>query len=294
MFRGEVIVKPRSLTDARPLRLLRSQATRVDAASATPSGIDLDAARFLRRLDEPDTPYSRLVTQLAPEVYLRMEPPLDGRTLIDSGLSGGPGRLELSPGLATPWLPGRVGSAINLRGPSFGDYVSVPIPSASFPKTVSVAAWIYAESRPRWATIVKRWGFVSERSFHFGLWGDDGDLEVHIAGPGTDEPVAREGRPLPTGCWHHVAFVVDETMIRLYRDGVEVAKTKHSGLNRSHIGVISVGAKLTGMGDGPDPIEPGFWHGRIDEVAVFSQPLEPYQIQQIYRSADRSEESRGR
>jgi hypothetical protein len=66
---------------------------------------------------------------------------------------------------------------------------------------------------------------------------------------------------------------------------VEVAKTNHSGLNQSNIAVISLGAKLTGMGDRPDPIEPGYWHGRLDEVSVFARALEPYQIRQLYQAA---------
>jgi Concanavalin A-like lectin/glucanases superfamily/FecR protein len=289
VFRGEVIVKPRSLTDARPLRLGEAQASRIDAASATPSGIELDPSRFLRQLEEPVSAYSRLITTLAPEIYLRMEPTIDGKSLIDSGSPGGFGRLELSPSYTTPWLPGLLGSSLQFRGPSFGDYATVPVSPKSNSKTMSVVAWIFAESRPRWATIVKRWGFVGERCYHFGLSSDDGDLEVHIADSNCNEPVAREGRPLATGCWHHVAFVVDETALHLYRNGVEVAKTNHSGLNQSNIAVISLGAKLTGMGDRPDPIEPGYWHGRLDEVSVFARALEPYQIRQLYQAAYRPE-----
>jgi hypothetical protein len=289
VFRGEVIVKPRSLTDARPVRLIQAQATRIDSASATPSGIEVDSTRFLRQLDEPKTTYSQLVTKLGPEVYLRMEPTTDGRSLVDSGSPGGLGRLALSASYETPWVPGFLGSAVRLRGPSFGDHATVPLTSKRRRNTLSVVAWVFAESRPRWATIVKRWGFVGDRCFHFGLSGDDGDLEVHIAGPDGNEPVAREGRPLPTGCWHHVAFVVDETALRLYRNGVELAKTGHAGLNQGNIEVLSVGAKLTGMGDRPDPIEPGYWHGRLDEISVFPRALSPYQIRQLYLSAERPE-----
>jgi hypothetical protein len=207
VFRGEVIVKPRSLTDSRPVRLFGAQATRVDAASATPSGIELDSTRFVRQFDEPSTTYSRLITKLNPDAYLRMEPTVDGNSLIDSGSAGGLGRLVLSPNYAMPWSPGFVGSSLRLRGPSLRDYARLPFSPKRFGKTLSVIAWVYAESRPRWASIIKRWGMIGDRSFHFGLSGDDGDLEVHVAQPNGGEPLAREGRPLPTGRWHHVAFV---------------------------------------------------------------------------------------
>ena len=238
VFRGEVIVKPRSLTDSRPLRLVGSQATRVDAASATPAGIEVDSTRFVRQFEEPSTTYSRLISELGPDAYLRMEPTVDGNSLFDSGSPGGFGRLVMSLNYAMPWSPGCLGSSMRLRGPSFGDYATLPFSPKRFGKTLSVVAWVFAESRPRWASIVKRWGMVGDRCFHFGLSGDDGDLEIHVAQPGGGEPVAREGRPLPTGRWHHVAFVADGSALRLYRNGVEVAKTDYAGLEPGTLDVL--------------------------------------------------------
>jgi Concanavalin A-like lectin/glucanases superfamily/FecR protein len=289
VFRGEVIVKPRSLTDSRPVRLIGAQATRVDVASATPSGIEVDSTRFVRQFDEPKTSYSQLISKLGPDAYLRMEPTVDGNSLIDSGSPGGFGRLVLSPSYATPWSPGLLGSSLRLRGPSFGDYATMPFSPKRFGKTLSVVAWVYAESRPRWASIVKRWGMVGDRCFHFGLSGDDGDLEVHVAQPGGGEPAAREGRPLPTGRWHHVAFVADGTALRLYRNGVEVAKADCTGLEPGTLDVLGVGTKLNVPGTEPDPIEPGYWHGRLDEISIFCRALEPYQIHQLHQAAVRPE-----
>jgi hypothetical protein len=286
VFRGEVIVKPRSRRDSRPLRLGEARATRVDAASATPSGIEVDSTRFLRRLDEPATGYSRMIDELGPVSYLRMEPTVDGNSLIDSIGTGSPGRLIRSPSYGTPWLPGCFGTSLRLRGPSFGDYATLPFVPRRFGNTLSVAAWVFAESRPRWASIVKRWGMPGDRCFHFGLSGDDGDLEVHISGPDGAEPLAREGRPLPTGRWHHVAFVADGKALRLYRNGVEVAKADQSGLNVGSLKVLSVGAKLNPNGVGADAIEPGYWHGRVDEISIFARPLEAATIRKLHQAAE--------
>ena len=156
--------------------------------------------------------------------------------------------------------------------------------------TLSVMAWVFAESRPRWASIAKRWGDPGDRCFHFGLFGDDGDLEVHIAQPNGEEAaskLAEEGRPLPTGRWHHVAFVADGTTLRLYRNGVEAARTPYTGLQPGTHEVLGVGVKLDKTGDRPDATEPGYWHGRLDEISVFSQALEPDQVRQLYQSAAR-------
>jgi hypothetical protein len=287
VFRGEVIVHPRSLTDSRPLRLSEAQATRIDAASATPSGIELDSARFLRQLEEPRTSYSRLVGELGPELYLHMEPTVDGHSVIDTCSQDRLGQVVLSPSNGTPWFPGCFGSSLRLRGPGFGEYATMPSLQKPAGNTLSVMAWVFAESRPRWASIAKRWGEPGDRCFHFGLFGDDGDLEVHIAQPNGEEALAREGRPLPTGRWHHVAFVADGTTLHLYRNGVEVARASHAGLQSGTLDVLGVGVKLDKTGCRPDAFEPGYWHGRLDEISVFSRALEPVQIRQLHESPGR-------
>lgn len=285
VFRGEVIVQPRSQTDVRPVRLTESQATRVDGASATPSGIEVDATRFLRQLEEPVTEYSRLAAALNPRIYLGMEPTTDGHSFLDVASSRAIGRVAPGHGQGTPWLPGRVGASLSLRGPGHGDYALIPFRPEMVGETMSAVAWVLAESRPRWASILKRWGQAGDNSFHFGLYLDDGDLEIHTAQADGRESLAREGRPLPTGRWQHVAFVVDRKVLRLYRNGEEVARADHPGLRPGSLRSIGVGAKLNVTGDGPDPLDPGYWDGRLDEIAIYPRALDADEIRRLYLAA---------
>ncbi len=287
VFRGEVIVQPRSQTDVRPVRLTESQATRVDGASATPSGIDMDATRFLRRLEEPDTEYARLAAALNPRIYLGMEPTTDGHSLLDAASSRAIGRVAPGhgQGQGTPWFPGRFGASLRLRGPGHGDYALIPFRPEMVGETMSAVAWVLAESRPRWASILKRWGQAGDNSFHFGLYLDDGDLEIHTAQADGREFLAREGRPLPTGRWQHVAFVVDRKVLRLYRNGEEVARADHPGLRPGSLPSIGVGVKLNVKGDGPDPLDPGYWDGRLDEIAIYPRALDADEIRRLYLAA---------
>ena len=292
VFRGEVIVQPRSRTDSRPLRLTNAQATRIDSASVTPAGIEVDSSRFLRQLDEPKTNYSQLIYDLGPQVYLRMEPTVDGHSLVDSAVQGRFGQVVLGPNNGTPWCPGYFGSALRLQGPSSGEYAWMPSIEKQTGNTLSVVAWVFAESRPRWATIAKRWGDPGDRCFHFGLFGDDGDLEVHIDQPNGEEVLVREGRPLPTRRWHHVAFVADGTRLRLYRNGLEVASAAYVGLQSGTIEAFGVGVKLDRTGGRPDPFEPGYWHGRLDEISIFERPLNQDQIHQLHTGGRRARTER--
>ena len=218
-----------------------------------------------------------------------MAPTLDGHSLFDVPSSRAIGRVVPGPHHGTSWFPGRFGSSLRLRGPGHGDYALIPFRPEMVGETMSVVAWVLAESRPRWASILKRWGRPEDHCFHFGLYLDDGDLEIHTAQADGREFVAREGRPLPTGRWQHVAFVADRTTLRLYRNGREVARADHPGLRPGTLESIGVGAKLNVAGDGPDPIEPGFWDGRLDEIAIYPQALDAEQVRRLYLAAGAEE-----
>ena len=249
VFRGEVIVKPRSLTDARPLRLIQAQATRIDAASATPSGIEIDTDRFLRQLDEPRSNYSQLVAKLQPEIYLRMEPTADGRSLLDSGSPGGSGRLDISPAYATPWLPGIFGSAHPGSRAGLRRSRDRAVFHQADPATRS--AWLpgYSRSRDRGARPLSNSG---------ALWA----IDAFISGFAVMTAISKFTSPVPTvpsqSPVRHAHFRPDagimshsssnENVLRLYRDGVEVAKAHHSGLNHSNLEVVGVSRQAYGHG----------------------------------------------
>jgi hypothetical protein len=90
------------------------------------------------------------------------------------------------------WVAGRFGGALNFRGTTNGNYVIVP----TYPKptnAMSVSAWVWADSRPTWASIVKNWGGATAGQFHFGLQDTFGDLSNFISAQGGGSPSAREG-----------------------------------------------------------------------------------------------------
>jgi Concanavalin A-like lectin/glucanases superfamily/FecR protein len=288
VFRGEVLIDlhgERGIS-ADLLRLVTGEATRVDYLTGMPSGIDLDDQQFVRSLREDNSSYAKAVLALNPVVYYRMEPTGDGTRLVDASDSKAEATIHFGRATSPVWTAGRVGTALTLGGPSQEAYAA----AESYPQAegdeVSVVAWIYARSRPRWASIAKNWagGFDDRGQFHFGLFEDGGELEAHIVEGSGKEVIVRDDRPLPLHAWHHVAFVADGTELRLYRNGHQVASKPYHLLHRDpRIKALAIGTKLNLAGDAPEERDFNMWDGRLDELAVFNHALTAEQIRNLYR-----------
>ncbi len=287
VFNGEVLVdlhggKGRT-SDL--LRLVTGKAARVDYFTGMPSGIDLNNQQFLRSLREDDSSYAQAVMALDPAVYYRMEPTGDGTQLIDASASGADAKIHFGRATAPLWTSGRVGAALALGGPAQETFAAASEYPQAEGDSMSVAAWVYARARPRWASIAKNWagGSRDRGQFHFGLYDDVGELEVHMVDDQGKEVVVRDTTPLPLNTWHHVAFVADGKELRLYRNGREVASTPFRALHRDpRIKALAIGTKLNLSGDAPEERDFNMWDGRLDELAVFNHALTADQILSLY------------
>jgi hypothetical protein len=286
VFHGEVLVdlhgeKGKSEDQ---LRLVTGEATRVDFSTGMPSGINMDEERFVRSLREETSPYARAVLKLSPAVYYRMEPTEDGTKLIDGSGNGADATIHLGRASAPVWTTGKVGAALRLGGPAQQSYASVKKYPQATGDTISVVAWVYARSRPRWASIAKNWagGDVDRGQFHFGLHFDSGELEAHIVDSSGAEITVRDAVPLPLNTWHHVAFVADGDNLRLYRNGVEVDSKPYHKLHRDpRITALAIGTKLNLLGDAPEERDFNMWDGCLDELAIFNHALTPGQVLEL-------------
>lgn len=294
VFQGEVLVDlhgEKSKTAER-LRLVSGEAARVDFFTGMPSGIDLDPKQFLRTLRGEASSYAQAVLALNPAVYYRMEPTSDGTRLIDSSPSGADATIHLGRGNVPVWTAGKVGAAFTLGGPAEQTYASASQYPQAKRDTLSVSAWVYAHSRPRWASIAKNWagGDDHKGQFHFGLFQDSGELEAHIIDSSGKEIVVRDKVPLPLNTWHHVAFVADGAQLRLYRNGLEVGSQPYQNLHRdSKITALAIGTKLNEAGTEPEERDFNMWDGRLDELAIFNHPLSVDDIIQLNDSANSDE-----
>ena len=188
------------------------------------------------------------------------------------------------------WVPvGRIGGALGFGGLASSNYVIVtdyPKPSS----TMTVSAWVWADARPTWATIVKNWPYGVSDEFHFGLRADAGNLNNYLVQGGGGQAFVDDASLFPLGSWQHVAFVCDGSQMRLYRNGAQVGAAAYNGtINTNGImSLMGIGAKLLTNGlpaaglSGTVPADGSFWQGKMDDVALWTRGLTPAEIQAIY------------
>ncbi len=305
VFVGEVNIASSALsedTKGRSQIVRAGQAMRVDGKKMRLVAIGHsggDQRRFARAMPTSNRSpmadaYAKLVLSMQPAVYYRMEPPKDekdDKILFDSAPGGHHGVLHFSNDyVGRPFTSGRFGQSLRFRGRMVGDYAIVP----DYPKTqdgrLSVAAWVITNSREGCPMIAANWGgkLLPERlctgQFHLGLFGDRG-LAANVTQ--RDEKVilaCDEGAfPFPTGQWQHVAFTADGTMLRLYRNGIEVASHPCDGIvPRPPMASLAIGCRTANDGIDVDPDSPCYWWGQIDELVVFNRALSLESIQQLY------------
>ncbi len=297
VFRGSVKVQVVGGNDPQKDVVLReNESVRVErtVGGGNPSISRLTTEESLRFVLEMPPPksvresqaYAELVLSLNPVVYYRMERPKDGQdSRVVSDLAGGGHHGTLRLGNELEWWPyrrGRWGDALWFRGPRIGDYVLVPDYPKAIEDKLSVSVWVTAEKwmnlRPK---IVANWGNSQAGQFYMGFYKRECDLVVGVVQRDGTKTGAREGRPFPMSEWQHVAFVVDGTMLRLYRNGEEVASNKCDGLRPdSPIRNLAIGSHTDD--NGTDLIPDYCWRGMIDELAVFNAALSAEQIRLLY------------
>jgi hypothetical protein len=182
------------------------------------------------------------------------------------------------------WGPGRIGQALSFADPTNQNYVIAP-DYVKPTNTMTVSAWVWAESRPTWASIAKNWGASLAGQFHFGLTDNSGQLGNYLTDGSGATVSAFDVVPLPLGSWQQVAFVADGARMRLYRNGLQVAEsaTYNGSLLTPPMTSLGIGVKTDDSGSAPAAI-PGYWHGKLDDLGIWGRALTPDEIFGLYRA----------
>jgi hypothetical protein len=204
-----------------------------------------------------------------------------GSTTAADYVRGTAGAATLGTGSAAPTFvaSGKIGGALQFNGST--NYAWALNPVANGAQTLTIGAWVWANSAATWGSIVKDWG----SGYHFGLDGTSGQLSDYTGGSSLKAPAA-----LTLNTWHYVTFTYDGIahVENLYIDGT-LAQTTSTSVPASLTSGqnVGIGVKLasttatTPAGSGASP---GYWNGMIDDLAFFDTALTQSDIQTIYGS----------
>lgn len=181
------------------------------------------------------------------------------------------------------WVTGILGRALSFGDPTNQNFV-IASDYAKPTNTMSLSVWVWAVSRPEWASIAKNWGSGQAGQFHLGLQADTGQLSNSITDDSGASVTAVDPAQLPLGSWQNVAFVADGARMHLYRNGVEVAvSAPYNGkLLTPPMAGLGIGVKTDDSGNVPATQFPGYWHGKLDDLGIWGRALSAAEVFGVY------------
>lgn len=181
------------------------------------------------------------------------------------------------------WTAGQIGGALEFGGPGTHDCVLVPnfaMPSNS----MTLTAWVWADTIPRWATIAANWK-GAWGAFHYETFADTPKMSLCVAdasdkyGVNVDSGVSQVS--LTLNQWHFVAFVAnsESRTITFFQDGAFAGSFQYQGR------LLANSSQLT-IGNNPSDASPGLgaWDGKLDDLAIWTRPLSPQELATIYNA----------
>jgi autotransporter-associated beta strand protein len=205
-------------------------------------------------------------------------------TAVDA-IRPGTGDGTLSNFNGSQWVPGKFGNCVVFDG--VDDYINALNTAPTGTTAFTISVWAYAETAAGWATIVKNWGHATVGSFHFGINGTANRPGNYLTnGTNTQAP-----SNLALQTWNHLAVTYNgpTNTQKLYINGVLVATSTAAPASLTALGTrMGIGAKLRDDQTLPAlPANvPGFWKGKLDDLAFWDETLTDQQILEIRNNGE--------
>jgi hypothetical protein len=207
-----------------------------------------------------------------------------GNSAADT-IRGATGAATLSNFGGAQWVPGKIGNALEFDG--VNDFALALNIAPTGTTSMTISAWIWADTAPVWGSIVKNWGDSSAGAFHFGFDNATGRISNYLAAP-QDGPVIAPG-VLTLNAWHHVALTYNGSTANqsLYIDGALAGTRSTAPPDLDALGTnMSIGVKTNNTTLAPSATAAGYWDGKIDDLAFWNEALSAAQILQIKNNGD--------
>lgn len=163
------------------------------------------------------------------------------------------------------WDAGRYGGGLRFDGTD--DWVTIPDAASLDLRTgMTLAAWVRPTTTSGWRTVVLK---EQPGDLVYALYSSTsaGVPSGHVW-VGDDERVLGPG-PLPANQWTHLAATYDGAMLRLFRDGAQIASRSLPGTVATSGGVLRLGGNA---------VWNEWFSGVIDEVRVYDRALTASEI----------------
>jgi len=179
------------------------------------------------------------------------------------------------------WTTGIIGNALSFDG--VNDHVLVPdAANLDLTKQFTLEAWInpasVVASSFGAAIISKVGGAAGNNGYQFGLMQGSKQVFCNFNAAGepwpTNQLLASPAQPIPVNKWSHIACTYDNSVLRAYLNGALIG-SKTIGSKS----VVNSSSDLVISGDGNNH---GYFHGLIDEAAVYNTALSAGEIQKHY------------
>jgi hypothetical protein len=173
------------------------------------------------------------------------------------------------------WTTGKVNGALSFDG---DDYIEIPdSTSLTISDQVTVEAWVnIAEFTWDQNTIIAKWRDSEPFSHNYFLGlRSDGNAVFYVGLNGGI--TGTSSQPLQTGQWYHLTGTYNGLAVKLYVNGVLANSAAATG-------PLATGLTNAYIGASPEGQFPRYFHGLIDEAAVYNSALTLEDIQQHYQN----------
>jgi prepilin-type N-terminal cleavage/methylation domain-containing protein len=142
---------------------------------------------------------------------------------------------------------------------------------------ITIEAWVYPYSYPGWSRIVSKEADGTNDAGPFALERVAVGLELRVwrEGDSDEQTAARASENPPEGKWTHVVATWDGSVGKIYFDAAQ------SGTDLLLSGTLAH-FPLSDLRIGNSPTGGRQWHGRIDEVRIYSEVLTIGEIKKHY------------
>jgi hypothetical protein len=174
------------------------------------------------------------------------------------------------------WSDGPVGGALAFDG--LDDYVDCGSDPALAPEQMTIAFWIWVDSRVSYQYPLGRISDTTAAREYMFSTGGEGKLEFSFGLDAWKRVVVVSQSTLPVRQWVHVAATRDGAMASLYLDGQLQDWASYSFVPPHEAQALRIGSVGTTEGA-------GFFKGKLDDVRIYDRALTEEETQELYQEA---------